>query len=150
MHRHHGIHAKACCYILPDARSIGVERITPSLSGRIITGCGIHREQGRTRPRELDRASVTSGRQLGFARVVTDRVSPACLASVLVVPAARGQELSKKLVAFVPAHPDLQRVCRFLLATYVMRTDSARTARIRAAGRGRTLHRRNDRRALPR
>ncbi len=57
------------------------------------------------------------GRQLGFARVVTDGAGFAYLADVFVVPSARGHGLGKRLVEFVMAHPDLQCIRRFLLAT---------------------------------
>ena len=55
--------------------------------------------------------------QVGFARVVTDKASFAYLADVYVLEAHRGQGLSKRLVGEILAHPDLQRLRRFLLAT---------------------------------
>jgi GNAT superfamily N-acetyltransferase len=58
-----------------------------------------------------------SPRQLGFARVVTDGVGFAYLCDVFVVAEARGRGISKRLIAFVLGHPDLQRVRRFMLAT---------------------------------
>ena len=55
--------------------------------------------------------------QVGFARVVTDKASFAYLADVYVLEAHRGQGLSKRLVETIQAHPDLQGLRRFLLAT---------------------------------
>jgi GNAT superfamily N-acetyltransferase len=55
--------------------------------------------------------------QVGFARVVTDKASFAYLADVYVLEEHRGQGLSKRLVQFIQAHPDLQGMRRFLLAT---------------------------------
>ena len=55
--------------------------------------------------------------QVGFARVVTDRATFAYLADVYVLDAHRGHDLSKWLVQVVRAHPDLQGLRRFLLAT---------------------------------
>ena len=55
--------------------------------------------------------------QVGFARVVTDRATFAYLADVYVLEEHRGQGLSKRLVEQVQAHPDLQGLRRFLLAT---------------------------------
>jgi GNAT superfamily N-acetyltransferase len=55
--------------------------------------------------------------QVGFARVVTDKSSFAYLADVYVLEAHRGQGLSKRLVQAVQAHPELQGMRRFLLAT---------------------------------
>ena len=55
--------------------------------------------------------------QVGFARVVTDKASFAYLADVYVLEEHRGQGLSKRLVGEVLAHPELQGLRRFLLAT---------------------------------
>ena len=55
--------------------------------------------------------------QVGFARVVTDYATFAWLCDVFIVDAYRGQGLSKWLVECVTAHPDLQDVMRFVLAT---------------------------------
>lgn len=55
--------------------------------------------------------------QVGFARVVTDRATFAYLADVFILEAHRGRGLSKKLMASVMAHPDLQGLRRFMLAT---------------------------------
>jgi GNAT superfamily N-acetyltransferase len=57
------------------------------------------------------------GVQVAFARVVTDRAVFAYLADVFVQPAWRGQGLSKWILEAVNAHPDLQGIKRFLLAT---------------------------------
>lgn len=56
-------------------------------------------------------------RQVGFARVITDYTTFALLADVFVLEPWRGQGLSKWLVACVLAHPDLQGLRRWLLAT---------------------------------
>jgi GNAT superfamily N-acetyltransferase len=55
--------------------------------------------------------------QVGFARVVTDRATFAYLADVFVLPEYRGRGLSKELMAFICAHPDLQGLRRWMLAT---------------------------------
>lgn len=55
--------------------------------------------------------------QIGFARVISDRASFAYLADVFVMPAFRGQGLSKWLVQNILAHPDLQGLRRWMLAT---------------------------------
>ena len=57
------------------------------------------------------------GRQVGVARVVTDRATFAWLCDVFVDEAARGQGVSKTLVDAVVAHPDLRGVRRMMLAT---------------------------------
>ena len=58
-----------------------------------------------------------SDKQVGFARVVTDKATFAYLADVYVLEEHRGQGLSKRLVATIQAHPDLQGLRRFMLAT---------------------------------
>lgn len=55
--------------------------------------------------------------QVGFARVITDKATFACLADVYVLEAHRGQGLSKWLMEEIVAHEDLQGLRRFMLAT---------------------------------
>lgn len=55
--------------------------------------------------------------QVGFARVITDRATFAYLADVFVLPEHRGRGLSKRLLAHVASHPDLQGLRRFALVT---------------------------------
>ena len=57
------------------------------------------------------------GRQVAFARVITDSATFAYLADVFVVPEQRGKGYAKTLIAAVMAHPDLQGLRRFSLAT---------------------------------
>jgi GNAT superfamily N-acetyltransferase len=57
------------------------------------------------------------GAQVGFARVVTDRATFAYLCDVFVLERARGRGVSKALMDAVVAHPDLQGLRRFSLAT---------------------------------
>ncbi|HLP31347.1 MAG TPA: GNAT family N-acetyltransferase [Geothrix sp.] len=55
--------------------------------------------------------------QVGFARVITDRTTFAYLADVYVLEDHRGKGLSKWLMDVIQAHPDLQGLRRFMLAT---------------------------------
>jgi GNAT superfamily N-acetyltransferase len=57
------------------------------------------------------------GRQIGFARVVTDHATFAYLADVFVTPGERGKGYGKSLVDAVLAHPELQGMRRWLLGT---------------------------------
>ena len=57
------------------------------------------------------------GRQIGFARVVTDYATFAYLADVFVTPGERGKGHGKRLVDAVLAHPELQGMRRWLLGT---------------------------------
>ncbi|HRQ13843.1 MAG TPA: GNAT family N-acetyltransferase [Promineifilum sp.] len=56
-------------------------------------------------------------RQVGFARVVTDRATFAWLADVFIAGEHRGRGYGKALVAAVLAYPELQGLRRWLLAT---------------------------------
>jgi len=56
-------------------------------------------------------------RQVGFARVVTDRATFAYLADVFVIPDYRGRGLSKWMMECILAHPDLQGLRRWMLVT---------------------------------
>ena len=57
------------------------------------------------------------GRQVGFARVITDQATFAYLADVFVVESHRGRGLAKVLIAAVVAEPRLQGLRRWMLAT---------------------------------
>jgi GNAT superfamily N-acetyltransferase len=57
------------------------------------------------------------GRQVGFARVITDRATFAYLADVFVLESHQGRGLGTWLVQVIVAHPDLQGLRRFALAT---------------------------------
>jgi GNAT superfamily N-acetyltransferase len=57
------------------------------------------------------------GAMAGFARVVTDRATFAWLCDVWIDAPYRGRGLGKRLVAYIDAHPDLQGLRRWMLAT---------------------------------
>lgn len=56
--------------------------------------------------------------QVGLARVVTDRATFAYLCDVYVLEAHRGQKLAVWLMECVMAHPDVQGLRRWMLATH--------------------------------
>ena len=77
-------------------------------------------------PREVVETSIDNslcfgiyrdGKQVGFARAISDFATFAWLADVFIVDAQRGRGLSKQLVEAVLAHPRLQGLRRFMLAT---------------------------------
>lgn len=57
------------------------------------------------------------GAQVGFARVITDKATFAWLADVFIDPARQGLGLGKSLMDAIVAHPELQGLRRFMLAT---------------------------------
>jgi len=57
------------------------------------------------------------GRQVGFARVVTDRATFGYLCDVFTVESHRGRGIARLLVEAVLAHPDIRGLRRFNLVT---------------------------------
>lgn len=60
---------------------------------------------------------VQPRRQVGFARIVTDRATYAYLADVFVLESHRGRGLSKLLMQCITTHPELQGLRRWMLMT---------------------------------
>ena len=60
---------------------------------------------------------IVAGEQVGLVRVVTDYATFAWLCDVYVLEPHRGRGLSKAMMRAVLAHPRLQTVRRFTLAT---------------------------------
>jgi GNAT superfamily N-acetyltransferase len=62
-----------------------------------------------------------SDQQVGFARVVTDRATFAWVGDVFVLESHRGRGLSLWLMRCVLAHPELQELRRWMLASTTAR-----------------------------
>lgn len=60
---------------------------------------------------------LDAGRQIGFARVITDRATFAYLCDVYVLEAYQGRGLGTWLMQELMTHPDLQGLRRFGLVT---------------------------------
>lgn len=60
---------------------------------------------------------AADGRQVAFARCVTDRATFCWIGDVFVMPEARGRGLSVWLMATIAAHPELQGLRRWVLGT---------------------------------
>ena len=58
-----------------------------------------------------------AGKQIGLARLITDYATFAYLCDVYVLPQYQGKGLGKWLMNCVMAHPDLQTLRRWILAT---------------------------------
>jgi len=56
-------------------------------------------------------------KQIGFARVVSDKATFAYLGDVFVIDEYRGRGLSKWLMSVIVEHPELQGLRRWVLAT---------------------------------
>jgi len=66
---------------------------------------------------ENDKQAVTAGRQVGFARMITDKATFAYLADVFIIEEYRGRGLSKWLMEVIMSYPDLRGLRRMILAT---------------------------------
>ncbi len=62
-------------------------------------------------------AAFVGGRQIGFARVITDRATFAYVADVFVLEEHRGRGVASKIMEAIRNHPDLQRLRRWVLLT---------------------------------
>ena len=71
---------------------------------------------GRSRD-SLGFAAFVGGRQVGFARVVTDQATFAWICDVFVDESVRGRGVGKRLMAAILADPRLQGLKRMMLAT---------------------------------
>lgn len=81
------------------AKGIPLETVRRSIQGSVCFGMYRGRQQA------------------GFARVISDRTTFAYLADVFVIETFRGRGLSKWLMQCVLAHPELQGLRRWSLAT---------------------------------
>jgi GNAT superfamily N-acetyltransferase len=61
--------------------------------------------------------AYADGRQIAFARVVTDYVRYAHLLDVFVLPEFRGRGISKLLMSNILSHPELRTIARYTLGT---------------------------------
>ena len=105
--------------ISTDRDELDVDLVHRFLSGEAYWSRGIPRETvERAIAGSLCFAGYLDGAgQVAFARVVTDGATFGYLADVFVLPAYRGRGFSRELVAAIAAHPQLQGLRRFMLAT---------------------------------
>jgi GNAT superfamily N-acetyltransferase len=61
--------------------------------------------------------AYAGGRQVGFARAITDRATFAYLSDVFIVPSHRGRGAGRALIRAMLDHPELQGLRRWLLST---------------------------------
>ena len=105
--------------ISTDPSRLQFDVIYDFLANRSYWAAGISRE---TLQKQMDHSTLHFGlyegdNQIGYAQVLTNFTSFAYLGNVFVLENYRGQGLSKWLMATIMAHPDLQSIRRWLLAT---------------------------------
>lgn len=104
--------------ISTDRRRLDVAMIYRFLSEQSTWAVGISRDiVERSIDNSLCFGGYVDGRQVAFARVVTDYATFANLVDVFVLPEYRGCGYSKRLVQAIVDHPSLQGLRRFMLAT---------------------------------
>ena len=81
------------------AEGITIETIRRSIEGSLCFGVFDH------------------DKQIGFARMITDKATFAYLADVFIIEEYRGRGLSKWLMSVIMSHPDLQNLRRMILVT---------------------------------
>ena len=103
--------------ISTDRAALDVDAIHAALA-QTYWAQGISRERvAKSLDESLCFGMFAGGRQIGFARVVTDRATFAYLCDVYVLEEFRGRGLGKRLIETVRAHPDLRDLRRFVLWT---------------------------------
>ena len=85
-------------------RSYWAEGISKEIIGRSIEGA-------------LCFGVFENDKQVGFARMITDKATFAYLADVFIIDDYRGLGLSKWLMEVIMSYPDLQGLRRMMLAT---------------------------------
>jgi GNAT superfamily N-acetyltransferase len=106
-------------YVISDDRArLDLDTIHEFLSRESYWAKGRSRESiVRSIENSLPFGLYKHGRQVGFARVVTDYATFAWLADVFVLDSERGEGLGVWLVETVMSHTELRGVRRWLLAT---------------------------------
>lgn len=104
--------------ISTDRSRLDIDLIYRFLSEQSTWAIGISRPVvERAIDNSLCFGGFVDGRQVAFARVITDYATSAHLADVFVIPEYRGRGYSKRLVQTIIDHPSLQRLRKFTLAT---------------------------------
>jgi GNAT superfamily N-acetyltransferase len=104
--------------ISSDPSRLDVEVIHAFLTVDSYWARGITRERvQRSLEHSLCFGVYHGARQVGFARLITDRASFAYLCDVFILEPHRGRGLGKRLVAAIHGHSELAGVRRWMLAT---------------------------------
>ncbi len=104
--------------ISTDRTELDVPLIYRFLSEQSTWAVGISRAVvDRAIENSLCFGGYVDGRQVAFARVITDYATFGNLVDVFVIPEYRGRGYSLELMKAVMAHPSLKTLRRFMLAT---------------------------------
>jgi GNAT superfamily N-acetyltransferase len=105
--------------ISTDPALLDVGLIHDFLSNRSYWAPGIGRElvERSLRNSLCFGVYAADGRQVGFARIISDRATFAYLCDVFVLEEFRGRGLSKQLMQHIIDYPELQGLRRWMLGT---------------------------------
>jgi GNAT superfamily N-acetyltransferase len=104
-------------YLLVDETSrMDLDAITAMLRTTYWAASRTREVIAKTIQHSLTFGLFHAGRQVGFARVVTDRATVGYLCDVIIAPEHRGHGLGKWILQIILEHPDLQG-CRIDLFT---------------------------------
>jgi N-acetylglutamate synthase-like GNAT family acetyltransferase len=108
----------ASLQISTDRSELDVPMIYRFLSEQSSWAVGISRNVvDRAIENSMCFGGYVDGRQVAFARVVTDFATFGNLVDVFVLPEYRGRGYAADLLTFILAHPSLKGLRRFTLAT---------------------------------
>ena len=104
--------------ITTDTDKVDIDVIHQYLSKQSYWAKGIPRETvARSVQHSICFSVLHEDALIGFARVTSDHATVAYVGDVFVLRAHRGQGLSKWLMECIIAHPELQSLRRWMLAT---------------------------------
>ena len=104
--------------ISTDPAELDLDWLVPALAERAYWALGRSRSVvERSIAGSLVFSALVDGRQVGFARVVTDQATFAWICDVFVDESVRGRGVGKRLMAAIVDDPRLQGLRRMLLAT---------------------------------
>lgn len=111
-------HRKKNFVISTDPAKLNVDAVHAYLSQESYWAQGIPKEiVARAINHSLCFGVYDGNHQIGFARVISDYATYAYLSDVYILEGYRGKGLSKWLMECIMAHPNLQKLRRFSLAT---------------------------------
>jgi GNAT superfamily N-acetyltransferase len=100
-----------------DPARLDLDTIHGFLSGS-YWAAGVPREVvERSMENSICFGAFENGRQVGFARVISDRATFAYVCDVFVLDSQRGRGVGKRLMAAVTGHPELQNLRLWTLFT---------------------------------